>query len=182
MTGSSWCDRRGNEQAWCKIDFCRLCWRLCAAGGSTSRRRPLCDHHKPRTKEYQKHERLKERFPDSIREVKQAFRNAGGYKTTLKTKIPDNILKALPCVSLYAREAGVDPQSLPNLLDLLMLEGLEDPEGKRKIKAEVDKWKDGGEWVLGTLTYAEAWLSLIYKTKHGGRRPGSGRKKQQVDT
>jgi len=175
ISGPAWRDRKKREKAWDEIGFCRLCWRLCASGTSTSRRPPLCDHHKPRTPEYQRHQRLKARLPPALVKVREAVRKAGGHES-LKRNIPDNMLNALPHLSLHAQKSNVDPQSLPSLLNLLMLEDVEDPCSK--ISETVDKWKDGGEWAMGTLIHAEAWLSLLSEKKHGGSRPGAGRPKK----
>jgi len=177
ISGPAWRDREKREQKWAQIDFCALCWRLTAAGATTIRRPPLCEKHKPRTPEYQRQTRLKTALPAALVAVKEALKGAGGVEAVRKN-LPPEILKAFPHITREARAAEIDPAVLPDLLKLLLQDVEDSNDGK--IRSKTEEWSYGGEWAAGTLLYAEAWLGLAEKRKHGGRRSGAGRPKKMM--
>jgi hypothetical protein len=177
ISGPTWRDRKKREQEWAQIDFCPLCWRLAPSGASTDRRPPLCEKHKPRTAEYQRHSRLKSGLPTALTNAKKALRVAGGIEA-VGADLPPEILKALPHVTHHAAAADIDPTDLNALLRLLLQDVEDSPD--KKIESIVQEWAQGGEWAAGTLIHAEAWLALAAKRKHGGKRPGAGRPRKRA--
>lgn len=140
MYGPVWRDRENRENEWARIDFCALCWRFAPSGGSvTSRRPPLCEHHKPRTAEYQKHKRLITNWSEdkiasqisaggattpwgeAFRVARSSLATVGGPRR-ISPKLSPEVLDSLTHVRDYVSSFGVDTSDLQELLRCLLLD------------------------------------------------------------
>ena len=152
-------DRNKRLREWERLDFCRLCWRLAPAGAASARRIPTCEHHKPRSKSYQRHFRLLPKFKEKFR---QTWKEIGSFIEW------DGSLSKFPHLKNYIDNKNGKIYDIECILNLLLLD-VNDPENKikRTIKYFIDHDRD---FIFGTFLYAETWLSLIASKPHGGDR------------
>lgn len=179
--------REYNKNAWSKLRYCKLCWRLAPAGNSSILRPPFCEKHKPliiapnpkkegttvdkKNPEYRRNNRLLKYFNGPDGHLEKTKKKIGSIKRWDLSVSPENF----PYLHQYLKsiDPNINNTDLNSILFILLTD-VSDHENK--IHNTISEWLKSDKnaffpnhiFVFRTFVLAEAWLSLFALKKTGG--------------